>query len=273
MQRAALVGSSLITILAASLSARGGLAAERARWPHGTRAAVSLTYDDAMESQLTNAGPALDEHRLRATFFLMGKSDSLKNDRARWVALSRSGHELASHTMFHPCQESYEWVPKGFALEEYTLERMSKELDDSIALVHELTSHDGPLTFAYPCGDSFVGRLPKRSSYIPLIEARFLAARGTHPGLAMPGAFSFAEVPMADDTDRSGPALIEWVKKAEAQRGWVVFTFHGVGGQHLPTTVEAHKALLDYLVRNKKTVWTAPFGEVAAFLKSKAGAP
>jgi peptidoglycan/xylan/chitin deacetylase (PgdA/CDA1 family) len=270
MQRAALVLSSLITVLAASLGAAGGPAAEKVRWPHGARAAVSLTYDDAMESQLANAGPALDEHRLRATFFLMGKSESLKSERERWVALSRNGHELAAHTMFHPCQESYEWVPKGFALEEYTLERMSKELDDSIALVHELTSHQGPLTFAYPCGDSFVGRAPNRSSYIPLIETRFLAARGTRTGLAMPGTFSFAEVPMADDTDRSGPALVEWVRKAEGQRGWVVFTFHGVGGQHLPTTVEAHKELLDYLVKNKKAVWTAPFGEVAAFLKSKA---
>jgi sialate O-acetylesterase len=73
---------------------------------------------------------------------------------------------------------------------------------------------------------------------------------------------------MADDTDRSGAALVAWVKKAQEQHGWVVFTIHGVGAEHIPTTVEAHRELLDYLRQNKKAVWTAPFGEVASFLKS-----
>jgi peptidoglycan-N-acetylglucosamine deacetylase len=238
------------------------------RWPHKARAAVSLTYDDALETQIRNAGPALEKHHLKATFFLTGESDSLKNQRKEWVALSLRGHELASHTMHHPCPRFHDWVPKGFALEDYTLERLSKELDASIALVHELTSREEPLTFAYPCGDQYVGEGSSRASYVPLIEAKFLAARGTETRVAMPGAFSFSQVPTADDTDRSGRALVEWVKKAEEQGGWVVFIFHGIGGQHIPTTLEAHDELLDYLAKNKKKVWTAPFGKVAALLKT-----
>jgi peptidoglycan/xylan/chitin deacetylase (PgdA/CDA1 family) len=248
-----------------------GARATNSPWPKGARAAVSLTYDDALDSQLANAVPALDTRGLHATFFLTGTSDSIKNGRERWTALARTGHELAAHTMFHPCPRSYEWVPKGGALEDYTLERMATELDESIVLVHGLASNKAPLTFAYPCGDSYVGE--NRTSYIPLIAERVLAARTVTNAIAIPGTFPLAEVPMVDAAGQPGPALVDWVKKAEEQRGWVVFTFHGVGAQHLPVALDAHAALLDYLVKNRKTVWTAPFGEVAARLKKSSPSP
>jgi peptidoglycan/xylan/chitin deacetylase (PgdA/CDA1 family) len=255
------------TLLTAVAPVLAGERTSGVRWPHKARAAVSLTYDDALETQLRNARPALDKRQLRATFFLTGESDSLRDQRAEWIALGRSGHELASHTMHHPCPRFHDWVKPGFALEDYTLDRMSEELDLSIGQIHALTSRKGPVTFAYPCGDTLVGEGTASASYVPLVERKYLAARGTETRVAIPGTFSFAEVPTADDTDRSGPTLIDWVKKAEAQGGWVVFIFHGIGGQHISTELEAHEALLDHLAKNKKAVWTAPFGEVAAFLK------
>src|SRR6185437_9409438 len=39
-------------------------------WPDGARAAVSLTYDDGLDSQLDHALPALEAAGLKATFFL-----------------------------------------------------------------------------------------------------------------------------------------------------------------------------------------------------------
>jgi peptidoglycan/xylan/chitin deacetylase (PgdA/CDA1 family) len=260
---------TIAVILSLAVGLTAAFAGERAKnspLPHNARAAVSLTYDDALDSQLTNGAPALDERGLKATFFLTGSSDSLKSSRDRWTALARRGHELAVHTMFHPCPKSYDWVPKGGALEDYTLERMAKELDESIALVHALTSKHGPLTFAYPCGDTYVG--PDHTSYIPLIAERFLAARTVSNGIAVPGAITFAEIPSIDAQGQPGSALIDWVKKAEDQGGWVVFTIHGVGAQYLPIPLDSQRELLEYLSKNKKTVWTAPFGEVAARLKA-----
>src|SRR5258705_3115561 len=46
-------------------------------WPPGKKAAVSLTYDDALTSQLDNAAPALAGHHLRATFFI---TEGARND-------------------------------------------------------------------------------------------------------------------------------------------------------------------------------------------------
>ena len=39
-------------------------------WPGGARAAVSLTYDDGLDSQIAHAAPALDAAGLKGTFFL-----------------------------------------------------------------------------------------------------------------------------------------------------------------------------------------------------------
>ena len=38
-------------------------------WPEGRKAAVSLAYDDALDSQLDTAIPALDRHGLKGSFY------------------------------------------------------------------------------------------------------------------------------------------------------------------------------------------------------------
>src|SRR5688572_13336353 len=70
-------------------------------WPDGRRAAIVLTYDDALVSQLDHAVPALDAAGLKGTFYLMGRSSGLIVD--RWRAVAASGHELGNHSINHPC--------------------------------------------------------------------------------------------------------------------------------------------------------------------------
>ncbi len=38
-------------------------------WPHGAKAAVSLAYDDALDSQLDNPLPALDRSGLKGSLY------------------------------------------------------------------------------------------------------------------------------------------------------------------------------------------------------------
>ena len=45
--------------------------AETIEWPGGARVAVSLSYDDALDSQLDMAVPALDAHGFKASFYLV----------------------------------------------------------------------------------------------------------------------------------------------------------------------------------------------------------
>ncbi|MEI9937789.1 MAG: polysaccharide deacetylase family protein [Pseudomonadota bacterium] len=233
-------------------------------WPHAARAAVSLTYDDAIPSQLDNAVPALARHGLVATFFVTGSSPTLEAAPERYRALVKAGHELGSHTIYHPCDRGLGFPKPGFALQDYDQARMAAELGDSVRLLREL-GQSAPFTFAYPCGSTWLGE--SQESYVALVEKQFLAARGVAPRVADPTRVSLSEVPSAMG-NTSAADLTSWVDRALASGGWVVFTFHGVGGDHLAVSAEAHEALLSYLEQHASSVWTERFGTIAEYVRA-----
>ena len=47
-------------------------------WPDGQKMAISLSYDDALNSQLDNAIPALNRHGLVASFYLTLASPTVR---------------------------------------------------------------------------------------------------------------------------------------------------------------------------------------------------
>ena len=60
---------------------------------------------------------------------------------------------------------------------------------------------------------------------------------------------------------RTEPTLIAYVERVRAARGLGVLQFHGVGGDYLEVSAEAHQALLDHL-RKHPEIWVATFQEV-----------
>jgi peptidoglycan/xylan/chitin deacetylase (PgdA/CDA1 family) len=233
-------------------------------WPGGKRAAVSLTYDDAVPSQRAHAARQLDAERLPGTFFLMGKSEDLSRHRGEWQALSNSGHELASHTVHHPCDCSHDWVPRGYTSQDYDLARMRAELEQTQLLLRGLGAPE-PFTFAYPCGETRVGNPPE--SYVPIVSELFLAARGVEPRVADPWKDPLELVP-AFDGALQAEELLALCERAEASGGWLVFLFHGVGADHLAVSLEAHAALLRHLARRGDRLWTGNFRAVAQHVRA-----
>jgi peptidoglycan/xylan/chitin deacetylase (PgdA/CDA1 family) len=79
-----------------------------------SKAIICLTYDDGLETQLSNAIPQLDAAGIKATFFLNSIQGSSQSDVigqtpeavSGWVNAARNGHELANHTLFHPCPKN-----------------------------------------------------------------------------------------------------------------------------------------------------------------------
>lgn len=237
------------------------------RWPGAARAAVSLTYDDAVASQRVHAAPALEARGLRGTFFLTGTAPDLRERRRDWQRIHEAGHELASHTMHHPCDCSHDWVPRGYTTQDYDLPRMRAELLET----HQLLAGLGvcaPYTFAYPCGETRVGKEP--TSYVGLVSELFAAARGVEARVADPVRDSLDLVPACDGA-RSADELLALVEAAEQSGGWLVLLFHGVGGDHLSVSLEAHEALLDHLSRRRDRLWTERFGAVAAQVRAARG--
>ena len=77
------------------------------------KAAVVITYDDAINQHLDNAIPVLDSLGLKATFYV----------------IATTGHELGNHTLYHPCVggKGREWVRPEYDLRNYTVQRMLDE--------------------------------------------------------------------------------------------------------------------------------------------------
>ena len=135
--------------LSVALVAPAAMAAAKTDWwPDGRRAAVSLTYDDGLDSQLANVAPALDALGLKATFFITEENmDARLTD---WVALGKDGHEIGDHTVTHPCK-----------LRGYSEARFQSE--EIVPMEAYLDAHFGPAkdrAYAYPCGFTALGLGP-----------------------------------------------------------------------------------------------------------------
>ena len=69
---------------------------------NGHVGAVSFTFDDALENQVKNLKPILDEMTdIHVTFFLTEMGDGLKQNAAGFAALAKAGHEIGNHAKSH----------------------------------------------------------------------------------------------------------------------------------------------------------------------------
>lgn len=232
-----------------------------ARWPNGARAAVALTYDDALTSQLDIAAPALDRAGLKGTFFL----STVKREHVdRWRTLARQGHELANHSMFHPCPAGTYSEDPRYTSEAYTPAQMVREIERQEVL---LTALDGRQKhgFASPCT---VNTVNGQDYLAPLTTAGIVSYARSMTDL--PAARSSVIADPMRIAGRgfkeavTGAELIAYAQEAVRDGGTAVYVFHGVGGDYLQTSAKAHEELLAWL-RTHKEIWVAPLGEIVAW--------
>lgn len=195
-------------------------------WPAGKRAAVSLSFDDARISQIDAGIPILDKYNVKATFYLT--PDRVPERMDGWKRAVANGHEMGNHTVSHPCSGNFIWS-RSNALEDYTLEQMERELMDANAYIQSelgVTPH----SFAYCCGQKYVGRGAMQQSFVPLIAKHFIAGRGFRDEDANDPTFvDLAQLYGVDGDAQPFEKLRFWIDKAVQQNGWLVFAAHDVG--------------------------------------------
>ena len=123
------------------------------QWPEGKKMGLSLTFDDARLSQIDNGIPLLDKYGVKATFYVTPCTMFKRLD--GWKKAVNNGHEIGNHTICHSCSANYGW-PQECALENYTLTKMSAELDSANKIIKDKLEIN-VVSFAYPCGQTFVG--------------------------------------------------------------------------------------------------------------------
>lgn len=236
-------------------------AAAQVAWPEGRKAAIVLTYDDAAPTHLDNAVPQLDEVGLKGTFFLNARFG--EKDVPRWRAAAAAGHELGNHTLFHPCPKGSFEMEKQYESEGYSIRGMLAEIAAMNTLLHAIDGRTGR-TMGVPCGMPLAGGQDYLESLRSAGTIRYVRNNiGEGAVIADPRSLdpmrvpcrSFAESATAED-------YIAFIKQVEASGGMAVIVFHGVGGDWLQVTNEAHRGLLRYLKQNERTIWTAPFQQV-----------
>jgi peptidoglycan/xylan/chitin deacetylase (PgdA/CDA1 family) len=222
------------------------------------KAIIVLTYDDALMSQLNIAIPQLDSAQLTGTFFLTG--NITQQAMPMWQAAARRGHELANHTLYHPCLMSNVKGNPANNSDNYSVYTIIREIGMMNTLLYAMDNNKTH-TYAYPCTETMVGGV----SYVDDLRKSGLVKYARIGGdqndiitdyqnldpLEVP---SFAVV-----GDFTGNDLIDFVKKVQEKGGMGVFMFHGVGGDYLTTSAKAHRELLSYLSKHKADVSVTTF--------------
>jgi hypothetical protein len=149
---------------------------------------------------------------------------------------------------------------------------MSSELDDSNAEIERLLGIKST-TFAYPCGEKFIGRGTDTQSYVPLVAKRFLVGRGFRDEAANDPVFCDLAQVLGIDSD--GMSFDEFKARVDAGAktgGWVVFAGHDIGtGGHQTTLVPALEQLLKYAKDPANGVWLDTIENIAKYIRAQQG--
>ena len=247
-------------------------------WPESYRGAISISFDDGMESQLNIAIPELDMRDFKATFYLNPRDSSFnsqtiswKESLMRWVPHQSKGHEIGNHTVNHPCSlnTNSNWQ-KGKNMLNWNLENIEKDIVEAQNRIQSVFSAQKQNSFAYPCYESSVGRGLSRISYTPVVAKYFPGARAKgelRGDLANDPSYCDLHHLSSWAVERQpGAMMIGLVEQAARLERWGIFTFHGIQEGHLPVGNTDFQELLNYLDYRRNEIWVAPVAEVALYI-------
>jgi sialate O-acetylesterase len=241
------------------------------QWPNGAKAAVCLTYDDGLNVHLDIVQPDLDVHGFKGTFFCTGNSQSLANRMDDWRALTKAGHELGNHSLYHPCiknrknGQTFDWIKPEYDLGKYSVQQMINELALANVL---LKSVDGNIarTYAYTCSDQEASG----QSFTDALRPLFTGARSDGQIPQSMRDVDLHAMPSWGVGKTNGTELIEYVKQAAKKGTIATFMFHGVGGEHnIVISREDHQQLLKFLADHRDTYWVDTFIHVVDHIKKE----
>jgi peptidoglycan/xylan/chitin deacetylase (PgdA/CDA1 family) len=188
----------------------------------------------------------------------------------RWRRVSAEGHELGNHTDKHPCscQADYRHG-SDYCLEKLDMTEIERAIDDAEQSLQALTSQPASArSFAYPCYQTDVGAGIGRTSYVPEVARRYLAARVGSDKDNDPATVDLSYVYAFTADDHSLNEIIAHIEYSLRRGRWAVIVLHGIGAEWDTMDAGEFDRLVQYLANNRRRIWIAPFVEVAAYVRS-----
>ena len=238
------------------------------KWPNGAKAAICLTYDDALDGHLDYAIPQLDSVGLKGTFYCTGNSPTLYRRMGDWRKAAANGHELGNHTLFHPCLgvkadgRVMEWVKPDYDLRNYTYARFMNELMTANTLLKAIDGKE-TRTYGYTCSDCMAGE----TNFTDSLKKLFTAGRSDGNIPSTMEGYNVYRTPSWGVNSPTAQQLIAYVNEAREKGTIAIFMFHSVGGGYLNVGNEEHRQLLQYIKDNEKDFYCATFEEVMDYIK------
>jgi hypothetical protein len=125
-------------------------------------------------------------------------------------------------------------------------------------------------TYAYGCTETVAGG----QSYVDALRPLVVAARiGGDRIVEDPRGLDPLLVPSWAVENVSGAEMIAFAQKAVDSGGLAVFMFHGVGGDYISVSREAHRELLAWLASHRDRVWTDTFRAVMTHVGAEQSKP
>lgn len=223
----------------------------------GHAGAVSLTFDDGMDSHLNVVIPELDIRKIPGSFFLISNRVEAKGTSQRWRSAASIGHELANHTASHPM------------LSTLSSSAARAEIDTADLFLSNLTGQK-VVSFAYPyCnnaeGDYLISKYAAARGIARKEEGIYVLADQEPNWTFMPSVQTLTQT---DPTD-----YISYIQGATLQKAWIIFQVHGVGDpktnsewQTIPTSV--FTGILDS-IHSQPDLWVGTFGEISSYSRGR----
>jgi len=223
--------------------------------------ALSLSFDDGRESQVTQGLPVFARHGAKVTLFVV--PSAMERRLEGWKQAVAAGHEIGNHSLTHSCSGNFPFSRQK-ALEDSTVARMREELVAANARIAELLGVT-PRTFAYPCGQTFVGRGRNTQSYVPVVAELFLAGRGWMDEAPNDPAFiDLAQTTGVEMDGKDLAAIRPLLDDARKTGAWLVLAGHEIGTDGRQTTrIAMLDELLAYAKDPAQGIWLATVAEAA----------
>ena len=241
-------------------------------WPSGIRGAVSLTFDDSRPSQLEQGVPLFDRFGVHATFYVM--PEAIRQRRDDWRRAVATGHEAGAHTLTHPCTCNFGFSASGpTVLETMTLDEMAAEFRDSNAQIEEALGVR-PVSFAYPCGQKFVGRGEGLQSYVPLVARCYLTGRGWRDEyFNAPDRCDLAQLAGVEFDGLDFEPVQAQIDEAARTGNWLVLAGHDIDSdiRRQVTKVSTLEAICSYCRDPANGIWIDTVGAIGAHIRQTRG--
>jgi hypothetical protein len=151
-------------------------------------------------------------------------------------------------------------MPAQYASEAYTVDVLMTEvtvMNGFLRALDEKPVHP----FATPCEQNLAGGQDYLAPLQQLDVADYIRDHRAMPESVLGTSF----------TNASGADMIRWVEDVRRAGAAGVIVFHGVGGDYLSVTGDAHQQLVTYLKSQDREIWTATFSEVMNAAASRTG--